>query len=258
MGTLSWAFVLSALSVLAVLYVFSRRDESQVRRDWNGLLSARSEEIYGSTKGRLESEMALATLTYEHVFAVRDRGSAEDARRLLEVAYQVIEKFCPSMLKLLAAMASFSRMVSAIAPIAPLTSQAFQTGQIGSLAYLNQFLRHFLVTSGERFRLHLYILGRGFGLAARFLLEATRRIARDEPGADRHWKTIEAVVADLQTLTNRSMDSLHALLQGLDRQRAEEATSNVAEQRSDDERQEIAIAVALTLIVLLLALQLLR
>jgi hypothetical protein len=46
MGTLSWAFVLSALSVLAVLYVFSRRDEVRVRRDWRALLSPRSEELY--------------------------------------------------------------------------------------------------------------------------------------------------------------------------------------------------------------------
>jgi hypothetical protein len=205
----------SVLSVLAVLYLLGRRDERLVRRDWELLLTPRGEKVYRSIQGRVQSEMALADVTYDEAFTVRELGSVEEAKHLLDVGYQVIEKFSPSMLKLLAAMATFSRMVSAMAPISPLRPQGFRLGQIASLAYLNQFLHRFLVTTAERFRLRVYILGRSFGLATRFLLDSTRRIVTDQPEAEREWDQIQAVRQDFQTLTDESLESLRVLLTSL-------------------------------------------
>jgi hypothetical protein len=205
----------SVLSVLVVLYLLGRRDERLVRRDWELLLTSRGEKIYRSIEGRVQSEMALADVTYDEAFTVRELGSVEEAKHLLDVGYQVIEKFSPSMLKLLAAMATFSRMVSAMAPISPLRPQGFRMGQIASLAYLNQFLHRFLVTTAERFRLRIYILGRSFGLATRFLLDSTRRIVTDQPEAERDWDQIQAVRQDFQTLTDESLESLRVLLTSL-------------------------------------------
>jgi hypothetical protein len=205
----------SVLSVLAVLYLLGRRDERLVRRDWELLLTPRGEKVYRSIQGRVQSEMALADVTYDEAFTVRELGSIEEAKHLLDVGYQVIEKFSPSMLKLLAAMATFSRMVSAMAPISPLRPQGFRLAQIASLAYLNQFLHRFLVTTAERFRLRVYILGRSFGLATRFLLDSTRRIVTDQPEAEREWDQIQAVRQDFQTLTDESLESLRVLLTSL-------------------------------------------
>jgi len=205
----------SVFSVLVVLYLLGRRDERLVRRDWELLLTPRGEKIYRSIQGRVQSEMALADVTYEEAFTVRELGSVEEAKHLLDVGYQVIEKFSPSMLKLLAAMATFSRMVSAMAPISPLRPQAFRLAQIASLGYLNQFLHRFLVTTAERFRLRVYILGRSFGLATRFLLDSTRRIVTDQPEAEREWEQIQAVREDFQTLTDESLESLRVLLTSL-------------------------------------------
>lgn len=205
----------SVLSVLAVLYLLGRRDERLVRRDWELLLTPRGEKVYRNIQGRVQSEMALADVTYDEAFTVRELGSIEEAKHLLDVGYQVIEKFSPSMLKLLAAMATFSRMVSAMAPISPLRPQGFRLGQIASLAYLNQFLHRFLVTTAERFRLRVYILGRSFGLATRFLLDSTRRIVTDQPEAEREWDQIQVVRQDFQTLTDESLESLRVLLTSL-------------------------------------------
>ena len=97
------------------------------------------------------------------------------------------------MLRLLSAMATFSRMVSAMAPVSPLRPQGFRLAQLASLAYLNQFLHQFLVSTGERFRLRVYVLGRGFGLATRFLMQSTQRIVQNQPESEREWEQIEAL-----------------------------------------------------------------
>jgi hypothetical protein len=126
------------------------------------------------------------------------------------------------MLRLLAAMAAFSRMVAAMAPVPPLRPRDFRLAQLVSLAYLNRLLHQFLVSTGERFRLRLYILGRSFGLATRFLLESTRRILRREGEAEREWAQIEAIRDDLETLTDESLASLKVLLASLGAERRDD------------------------------------
>ena len=71
-------------------------------------------------------------------------------------------------------MANFSRMVSAMAPVTPLRPRDFRLSQIASLAYLNGVLHQFLVSTSERFRLKVYILGQSFDLGTRFLLAVHR------------------------------------------------------------------------------------
>jgi hypothetical protein len=217
-----FTILLSALGGLIVLFLFGRRNERAVRRDWMLLLTPKGDRLYRSIEGRVQSEMALADLTYDEAFAVRELGSMEEAKRLLDVGYRVIEKFSPNMLRLLATMATFSRMVAAMAPVRPLRPRDFRVGQIASLAYMNQVLHQFLVSTAERYRLRVYILGRSFGLASRFLVTSTRAIVKGEPQADREWDQIQAIREDFHTLTEESMQSLHTLL-----------TSLAAERRDD-------------------------
>jgi hypothetical protein len=210
-----WMIALSALGGLAVLFFFGRRNERAVRRDWELLLTPKGERLYRSIETRVNSEMQLADMTYDEAFTVRELGSIEEAKHLLDVGYKVIEKFSPNMLRLLAAMSTFSRMVSAMAPMKPLRPQGFRLAQIASLAYLNQFLHNFLVTTSERYRLRVYILGRSFGLASRFLLASTKRIASNEPDSEKEWEQIRFVREDFQTLTDESLESLRVLLTSL-------------------------------------------
>jgi hypothetical protein len=209
-----YAFV-GVVLCLPFLYALARRNERTVRRDWELLLTPKGEKLYRTIESRVSSEMELANLTYEEAFSVRELGSIEEAKHLLDAGYVVIEKFSPSMLRLLAAMSTFSRMVSAMAPVKPLRPQGFRLAQIASLAYLNQLLHNFVVTTAERYRLRLYILGRSFGLATRFLLSSTRRIAEGDPNAEKEWEQIRFIREDFQTLTEESLESLRVLLTSL-------------------------------------------
>jgi hypothetical protein len=212
----------SVFGCFVVLFLFGRRNERVVRRDWELLLTPKGDRLYRNIEGRVHNEMALADVTFDEAFAVRELGSVEEAKTLLDVGYRVIEKFSPNMLHLLAAMANFSRMVSAMAPVTPLRPKDFRLTQIVSLAYLNGVLHQFLVSTSERYRLKLYILGRSFALGTRFLLESTERIVRGEPEAEREWDQIQAIRHDFQNLTDQSLDSLRLLL-----------TSLAAERRDD-------------------------
>ena len=210
-----WMIGLSGLAGLVVLFLLGRRNERAVRRDWHLLLTPRGERLYQSIANRVQGQMELADLTYEEAFTVRSLGSMDEAKHLLDVGFRVIEQFAPSMLKLLSAMATFSRMVSAMAPVRPLRPQGFRLPQIVSLAYLNQVLHQFLVSTSERFRLKLYVIGRGFGLATRFLLASTKRILGGAPDEEREWDQVEAIRGDFQTLTDESLESLRVLLTSL-------------------------------------------
>lgn len=226
-----WMIGLSTLGTLAVLFLFGRRNERAVKRDWELVLTPKGERLYRTLEGRVQAELQLAELTYDEAFSVRALGSMDEAVRLLDVGYRVIEHFAPSMLKLLAAMSTFSRMVSAIAPVPPLRPRDFRLAQLASLAYLNGMLHQFLVSTAERFRLRLYILGQSFGLATRFLLRSTERIVRRQPEAEREWEQIRAIREDFQTLTDESLLSLRALLTSLAAERRDEVLSRLGDGR---------------------------
>jgi hypothetical protein len=217
-----WMIGLTAASTLVVLYLFGRRNERVVKRDWELLLTPTGERLFRSIEGRVQTELALADVAYDEAFAFRELGSVEDAMRLLDTGYQIIEKFSPSMMRLLGAMATFSRMVSAMAPVQPLRPQDFSLSQISSLAYLHRVLHHFLVSTAERFRLRVYVLGRSFGLATRYLLQSTHRILGREESAGRDWEQVRAIRHDFQTLTQESLASLRILLTSCGAERRED------------------------------------
>ncbi|HEY3120393.1 MAG TPA: hypothetical protein VGL15_07200 [Vicinamibacteria bacterium] len=217
-----WTIGLTVVSCLVVLYLFGKRNEHAVRRDWEMLLTPKGEKLYRNIEMRVQSEMALAELTFDEAFSVHELGSMSEAQSLLDAGYKVIEKFSPNMLRLLAAMATFSRMVSAMAPVKPLRPGDFKLAQLASLAYLNRVLHQFLVSTAERFRLRVYILGRSFALATRFLLRSTERILRNDPQADREWEQVQFIREDFQALTDESLETLRVLL-----------TSFAAEKRED-------------------------
>jgi hypothetical protein len=224
--TMLWvAFTL--VGCAGVLLLLGLRNERQIARDWDLLLTPKGERLYHSIEGRVNNEMALAALTYDEAFAVRELGSVEEAKQLLDVGFKVIEKFSPNMMKLLAAMANFSRMVSAMAPVTPLRPRDFKLSQIASLAYLNGVIHQFLVSTAERYRLKLYILGRGFDLGSRFLLQSTQRIGTGQPEVDREWEQVRAIRDDFQTLTNESLESLKLLLTSLAAERREDVLARL-------------------------------
>ena len=217
-----WMIGGSVLGGLAILFLLGRQNERAVKRDWQLLLTPKGHLAYRRLEGRVQGQLELAELTYDEAFTARELGSMDEAVELIQAGFHVIERFAPSMLRLLAAMAAFSRMVSAMAPITPLRPADFRVAQLASLAYLNRILHQFLVSTAERFRLRLYTLGQGFGLATRFLLRSTSRIAEGQGETEREWQQIEAIREDFQTLTDESLRSLEVLLTSLAADRGED------------------------------------
>lgn len=215
-----WMIGISLVSIPLVLFLWGRRNERAIRRDWELLLSQRGERVYHAVEQRLHSRLDLADVTYDEAFSVREL-STEEAIHLLDVGYHVIEQFSPSLLRLLAAMAAFSRMVAAMAPVSPLHPGEFKLAQLASLAQLNRILHQFLVSTAERFRLRVYILARGVGLALRYLYRTTRRIVRRQSVEEREWEQIQSIREDLHTLTDESLDSLRMLLSSISAEKRE-------------------------------------
>jgi hypothetical protein len=226
-----WMIGLAAASTLVVLVVLGRRNERAVKHDWDLVLSPRGERLYRSIEDQVRGEHELAELAMGEAVTLRQLGSTEEAIRLLEVGYQVLERFTPGMLQLLSAMASFSRMVSAVAPSRPLRPRDFHMTELASLALLNRWLHQLLVSTAERFRLRLYILGHSFGLVSRALYRTLRRLLLRESQESRQWAQVEAIRHDLGTLTGESLDSLRVLLSSFTAQDRERILAHLRESR---------------------------
>lgn len=211
-----WSLALFAAAVIPLLlYVDGRRRERAIERDWEIVLTPKGQAELERARERVSAELELVDMTYAKARVAKEHGSDEEALRLLDVGCELIERYCPTMLRAIAAMSVLSRMVAAMAPPRPLRPAAFKLRELAQLAHLNAFLHHFLVTSLERFRLRLSIMARGFTTLVRIVFRSTRR-AHDGPDAlGAELPRLEAARADVRTLSNESLEALRMLLEGL-------------------------------------------
>ena len=184
-------------------------------RDWETLLNTNDQALLTRMSGQIDGNLAMADYAYTRAEQQRAVGSVDEAISLLELGYGMIERAAPDLLRLIAGMAVFSRMVSAMVPVAPLRPRDFKLAQLSSLAALNQILHRFLVTAGERFRLRLYVIGQGVGMVLRFLAGTTRRIRETRSADDRDWNDVAVLRGDFRTLTDESLESFRACLASL-------------------------------------------
>ena len=212
---MGWVIGLSALVGVVVLIIARRRSERTVAEDWDVLLTPKGQEVYTNIHERVTGELRTLHGTLNQAFVTNELGSVEEAIELVQLGYRVIERFSPNMMKLLSTMATFSRMVSAMVPVEPLKPADFQLKQVVSIVYLGRVLHRVLVTAGERFRLKVYILGQGFGVAMRYLVRSMDRIVHRDSEADKEWATVSAIQEDLQTLSQESLKSFRALVVSL-------------------------------------------
>src|SRR6266436_1512002 len=92
--------LLVAPAVLLLWAFWVLRSESAVRRDWLVLLNPQSEKVYNRIERHVRAEMDRADLSYDEAYALRARGSADQARQLLKVGSHIMERLTPSMLKI--------------------------------------------------------------------------------------------------------------------------------------------------------------
>ena len=199
---------------LIFLALWSRISERRWR-DWETLLNTNDHALYGRMRSQLDDGLTMANYAYDKAEEQRTVGSVDEAIRLVELGYTMIERAAPDVRQLLAGMAVFSRMVSAMVPAAPLRPRDFKVAQLASLAAVNQILHRFVVTAAERFRLRLYVLGQGLGMVLRFLAGSTRRIRDTHSTSDRDWNDVAALRSDFRTITDESLESFRVCLASL-------------------------------------------
>lgn len=215
-----WMWIILGLTLVALpvfLYFVARRSEEETFRDWELVLTHKGYEQFEAVRSYTNTELALLDWTYERAREAEDLGRSQEALRLLDTGCRLIEGYCPSWTRSLAAMSVLSRMVSAMAGVRPLRPRAFHLRELAQLARLNQFLHQFLVTTGERFRLRLYILARAFGTLLRIVLRSTARMRARV--AEPNWETVEAARRDVHTLSHESIEAFRLLLASLEAER---------------------------------------
>ena len=223
--------VLTAIGVVgcALFLLLWGRINEQRWRDWETLLGSQEQALFARMRSQLDGGLAMADYAYDKAEEHRQIGSVDEAIRLVELGYAMIERAAPDLRRLLAGMAVFSRMVSAMVPVAPLRPRDFKVAQLASLAALNQVLHRFLVTAGERFRLRVYVLGQGLGVVLRYLGGSTRRIRDTRSTLDRDWNDVAALRSDFRTIADESLESFRICLASLAAQ-DRRVSPNAAEQ----------------------------
>jgi len=204
--------LVAALGVIVVLLVRIFNDDAEILRDWEKVLTPWGRDMYRELQERVQGEVRMADYAYERAFIARSAGSVEEAVRLLEVGLQVVERSSPEMVTLLREMAIASRMAAAISPVRPLQPQQFRLPRLSTLAVCAALGHHLLFSAAERFRLRAFVIQRGFGLATRLLLKATRRIRERQPADEADWDRIAAARSDLRALSIASLRTFEVLL----------------------------------------------
>jgi hypothetical protein len=212
-----WMVIGAGLLLLpVVLYVSGRRASRAAVKNWNMFLTPANKGAFVRVEAETRAELELADVAFEGAAQAAAAGADTKSMQMLDMGCELIERYCPTMLQSLKAMAVLSRMVAAITPMPTLRPKDFRLSQLAQLAYLHAFLHQFLVGTGERFRLRLMILGRGFRLIGRLVARSASRIRDREEGAVEEWGRLALARADLHALTNESLNSLRVLVETLE------------------------------------------
>lgn len=202
--------------------IFARRNERKVQAEWSELLSPTSEKIFQQARLEVEANTTMVGVAMSEAMEVRELGDLDEAVRFLNIGGDIIQRFTPNLLSLLSVMMKFSRMISAIAPVNPIVPGDFHLAELTNLAHLNRILHHMLASAKQRFRLKLYILGKGLSITSHYLVKSIRNIVTRRSSDDREWQDIIGVERDFQKLSNESIQSFRTLLEALSSDAARE------------------------------------
>lgn len=209
-----------------LLLILARRNEKRVRSDWQTLLSPAGEKIFHHARVEIETNTTMVGVAVQEALAIKRLGDIDEALRFLNIGSEVIERFTPSLLSLLSVMTKFSRMVSAMAPVNPMLPEGFHLAELTNLAHLHRILHQVVISTKQRFRLKLFIIGKGISITSRYLLLRIRDIVTHRSQADKEWEEIIGIGNDFQKLSQESVQSFHALLEAL----SNEAAKTLAQQ----------------------------
>ena len=205
--------------------ILARRDEEKVKSEWAMLLSPSSERVFRQARRDIEANTMQVEVAVKEAMDVRQLGDLDEAIRFLNLGGDIIQRFTPNLLALLSVMMRFSRMIGAIAPVDPILPNGFHLAELTSLAHLNGMLHRLLTSAKQRFRLKVYILGKGISITSHYLVRRIASIVTRRSSVDQEWEEILGVEQDFQKLSNESVQSFQNLLQALSTDSVKELAS---------------------------------
>ncbi|MFN8009032.1 MAG: hypothetical protein U0V70_18785 [Terriglobia bacterium] len=187
----------------------------KVRSEWHALLSPRGQSVFETARNEIESHSLMLDVAMNEALSIKQLGDIDEAIRFLNIGGEIIEKFTPNLLSLLAVMTKFSRMVSAIAPVDPLIPKDFHLGELVSLAHLHRLMHQVVVSTKQRFRLRIYVLAKGISIASHYLINKITDLVTHRSQDQKEWREIVEIEQDFNTLSRESLRSFRALLEVL-------------------------------------------
>jgi hypothetical protein len=208
-------FGLAVALLVSFLLIAGRHNELAVQRDWEFVLNPEGHRLYSDTVDEILRDRGVTEQMYEDAFKARGDGQTEKAIRFLETGSLVVAGYySQSLLELLRNVGHLASAAAAIAPLPPLRPAGFEARELATLAGLQRFVHHLLLTTRDRLAFRLAVLRCSVRAAVGLLLRTTSK-TRSEPEADRHWRRLSALRTDLGTLTDEALLSLRSVLASL-------------------------------------------
>lgn len=198
-----------------MMLLLARRNEKKVRSEWETLLTPAGEKIFEHARVEIQTNTCMVGVAMQEAHAIKRLGDIDEALRFLNIGGEVVERFTPNLLSLLAVMARFSRMISAVTPVNPILPSNFHLAELVNLAHLHNILNQMLISTKQRFRLKLFVIGKGVSIASRFLVVRIKNIVSQRSQADQEWDEIVGIGNDFQRLSEESIQSFRSLLEAL-------------------------------------------
>jgi hypothetical protein len=200
--------VIILLLSFLILFLFGKRDEQKNKKKWKNFQKFLESDAFKEMRALVDSNMEAIDFAYGEANELKQLGSIEEARKLLDVGCKIITRFTPSLLKMISWMMDFSRMLVAITPFKPLSPGKFKVAQLASLAVLNTLIHQFVVSMKDRFKLKLYILGKGIAMAGSYLVKSTKNILTSRTEEEKDWERIDDLLNDYKELSRETLACL--------------------------------------------------
>ena len=204
-------FVTILLISFLILFLLGKRDEHKTRKKWKKFQEFSESAGFKDMKKLVDSNLEAIDFAYGEANEFKQLGSIEEAKKLLDVGCKIITQFTPSLLKMISSMMVFSRMLVAITPFKPLKPGNFKVTQLASLAFLNTLVHQFLVSMKDRFKLKLYIIGKGLAMAGSYLIKSTKNIITSSKEEEKDWEKIDDLLDDYKELSRETLACLKVI-----------------------------------------------
>jgi hypothetical protein len=193
----TWALLL-ALGLgggVAVCFLLGRRNALPADLEaWHHRLCEDSARVQATLELQVKADGAMSRDALRRAQEARQALSYEEAIRLVDVAFGVLEGATTDRVTRLRGMAACFRMASAVLPTAPV-GRVFRLREVRALMTAGAIVHHLLVSAVERLLLKLLLLRFAYRLTLRAMRGGVEKIHVD-PTAEEAWARCDAAVSD--------------------------------------------------------------